>query len=70
MKSVNEKSNLVLTQVQDMARIAEESAASTEEVSASCEEQLASIEMISQSSKNLFTLSEDLKNGVKEFRLK
>lgn len=69
MKTVNEKSKYISRQTQDMAKVAEESAASTEEVSASGQEQLASIESIAHSSRDLFALAEELSKEVRKFKI-
>lgn len=68
MKIVKEKSKSISDQTQDMAAVAEESAASTEEISAAGQEQLASIELIAQSSKDLFVLAEELNKEINKFK--
>lgn len=70
MTTVNEKSKVISGQTQDMAAIAEESAASMEEISASGQEQLASIELIAESSKELLALSEKLERETSTFKIK
>ena len=69
MKIINEKSKTISEQTQDMAAIAEESAACTEEISAAGQEQLASTEMIAQASKDLFVLAEELSKEISKFKI-
>lgn len=69
MKAVNEKSKSMSVQTQDIASIAEESAASTEEISAAGQQQLASIELIAEASKDLSKLAEELSVEVNKFKI-
>ncbi|EPY6472214.1 methyl-accepting chemotaxis protein [Clostridium sporogenes] len=59
----------VLTAIQGISAIAEESAASTEEVSASVEEQTASMESISQTAKDLKEITSTLDELVNKFEI-
>ncbi|WP_242825310.1 methyl-accepting chemotaxis protein, partial [Clostridium sporogenes] len=59
----------VLTAIQGISAIAEESAASTEEVSASIEEQTASMESISQTAKDLKEITSTLDELVNKFEI-
>jgi methyl-accepting chemotaxis protein len=69
MEAINEKSKVISDGIQNIAAIAEESAASTEEISASGEEQLASLELVAGAAKELFELSEQLSSEVSKFKL-
>ncbi|MCX7922542.1 MAG: methyl-accepting chemotaxis protein [Clostridia bacterium] len=69
MKTINEKSKGIFVQTQDMAAIAQESAASTEEISAAGQEQLASIEMVAQSSRDLYLLAGELNAEINKFKV-
>ena len=69
METVNEKSKKISEQTQDMASIAQISAASMEEISGAGQQQLASFEIIAQSSKELFVLAEELKEEINKFVL-
>lgn len=69
MKTVNEKAHMISDQTQDMAAIAQESAASMEEISGAGEQQLASFETIAEASKELFTLAEELKEEINKFKI-
>lgn len=70
MKTINEKSRSISLQTQDMAAVAQESAASAEEISAAGQMQLSSIEMIAQSSKDLFSLAGELSKETNKFKIK
>lgn len=67
--TINQRSKTISHQIQDMANTAEDFAASTEEISASGQEQLASTELISQSSKDLYKIAEDLNMEVNRFKV-
>jgi methyl-accepting chemotaxis protein len=69
MKTVNEKSKEISHQTQDMAAIAEEFAASTQEISAAGQKQLASIEIIAQSSKDLYILASELSTEINRIKV-
>lgn len=69
MNNVNNKSKSISEQTQDMAATAEETAASMEEISTTGQEQLASIEIIAQSSKQLYELAEDLNKEICIFKI-
>jgi len=59
----------IVTMVQDISSISEETAAGTEEVSASAEEQTATMESISASSQDLAKLAENLSLLVNKFKV-
>jgi methyl-accepting chemotaxis protein len=69
MKTVNEKSKEISHQTQDMAAIAEEFAASTQEISAAGQKQLTSIEIIAQSSKDLYILASELSTEINRIKV-
>ncbi|WP_246880061.1 methyl-accepting chemotaxis protein [Bacillus suaedae] len=67
--TINEKSKTISNQIQNMANTAEDFAASTEEISASGQEQLASTELVSESSKDLYQLADDLNVEISQFKV-
>ncbi|MDF2878650.1 MAG: methyl-accepting chemotaxis protein [Clostridia bacterium] len=69
MKCVDDQSKQITNQTEEIASIAEESSASMEEISAAGEEQVASLEVIADSSKELFILSEALCQEINKFKI-
>ncbi|WP_417900974.1 methyl-accepting chemotaxis protein [Bacillus sp. CSS-39] len=69
MNTMNDSKEEVLASVQSISAIAEQSAAGTEEIAASTDEQLKAINSIAYSSEELLTLSEDLNDLIKRFKL-
>jgi len=62
-----EKNELVLTAINTIAAISEESMASTEEVSATAEEQSAMVEQVTALAENLAAIADTLKQSVAAF---
>ncbi|MFE7063810.1 methyl-accepting chemotaxis protein [Sutcliffiella sp. NPDC057660] len=69
MNTMNDSKEEVLASVQSISAIAEQSAAGTEEIAASTDEQLKAINSIAYSSEELLTLSEDLNDLIRRFKL-
>ncbi|WP_078382430.1 methyl-accepting chemotaxis protein [Sutcliffiella halmapala] len=69
MNVMNDSKEEVLASVQSISAIAEQSAAGTEEIAASTDEQVKAINSIAYSSEELLTLSEDLNELIKRFKL-
>jgi methyl-accepting chemotaxis protein len=70
LSDINNKTAKISAQAQDMASIAQQSAASMDEISAAGEEQLASVEETANSCKELLSLSEHLNVELNKFKLK
>lgn len=68
-EQIRENSDIVNSNIENIASITEENAAGTEEVSASTEEQTASMEMIAQAAMNLVKVSGELEAAVRKFEL-
>ncbi|MCT4604490.1 MAG: methyl-accepting chemotaxis protein [Marinisporobacter sp.] len=64
----NQKKKIVEI-MQNLSAIAEENAAGTQEAAASIEEQIASIEEVSNATKQLAALAEELKNAMHMFKI-
>ncbi|QFT87307.1 Methyl-accepting chemotaxis protein McpC [Bacillus sp. THAF10] len=69
MKVMNESKEEVLASVESISAIAEQSAAGTEEIAASTDEQVKAISTIAYSAEELLTMSEDLSEMIKRFKL-
>jgi methyl-accepting chemotaxis protein len=59
----------IANQSQEMAAVAEQSAASTQEISAASEEQLASMEMVAKASGDLSKMAEELNHEIRKFKI-
>lgn len=68
-QEMNLKKEQVLEIMQNLSAIAEENAAGTEEAAASVEEQTAAIQEISQASRALAGLAEEMQNEIRQFKL-
>lgn len=66
---VNEDKDLVLSSIQGISAISQESAASTEEVSASMEEQSSSMESVAETTEELSTIVKQLNSVVEKFNI-
>jgi methyl-accepting chemotaxis protein len=64
----NQRYSKIITSIQDINAVSEESAASTEEVSASTEEQTASMEQVTATFKELSAMAEELRQMVEHFK--
>ncbi len=64
----NQRYGKIITSIQDINAVSEESAASTEEVSASTEEQTASMEQVTATFKELSAMAEELRQMVEHFK--
>ncbi|WP_102273466.1 methyl-accepting chemotaxis protein [Cytobacillus massiliigabonensis] len=69
IETINQKAKQISSQLQGMAKTAENFAASTEEISASGQEQLASTEVVSQSSKDMNILADRLNTELNRFKV-
>ncbi|MFD0942939.1 methyl-accepting chemotaxis protein [Savagea faecisuis] len=67
--AMDEAKQGVVTRVEDISAIAQQSAASAEEINASTEEQLSSTIIVSESAEQLSNLSIDLENTVQRFKV-
>ena len=70
MKVINDKSKNIFEQTQNVSHVAEEFSASTEEIAASSKKQLNSIEVIAETSKDLYQLSNELSAEISKFKVK
>jgi methyl-accepting chemotaxis protein len=69
IESINQKSKSISNQLQDITKTAEEFAASTQQIAAKGQEQLASTEIISQSSRDLHLLANELNQEINKFKV-
>lgn len=69
IRGMDENKNGVVSAIQEIAAISEESAASAEEVSASVEEQTSIINQIAQSAEELANMANNLQEHVKVFKV-
>lgn len=67
--AMDEAKQGVVTRVEDISAIAQQSAAAAEEINASAEEQLSSTIIVSESAEQLSNLSIDLENIVQRFKV-
>lgn len=64
-----ERSNEVLASMESISSVTEETAASSEEISASAAEQLRSFEIVEEKIKKLRTMTDELNENIKQFKL-
>ena len=69
MQMVNEKSQSISSRTQNMAKVAEESAASMQEIAAAGQDQLKGIEKMEISSKQLAAIADQLNSAIGEFKI-
>ncbi|OZI12067.1 hypothetical protein CEW92_08370 [Bacillaceae bacterium SAS-127] len=69
IESVSEKKDAVLNSIQEMAALAQQTAATCEEVNASSEEQARAIQLVAEDATTLTELSQLLQQEVKRFKV-
>lgn len=67
--AVNKSKDMVVSSMQDISAVAEQSSASTQEISASVEQQTASLEVIAETTNGLKNIVNELEELVKLFEL-
>lgn len=69
VKEILKSKQFVMDSIQSVSAVSEEAAATSEEVSATTEEQMAGAEVLSNLSKNLNEMANDLKNAISIFKI-
>ncbi|MBX4265077.1 methyl-accepting chemotaxis protein [Clostridium estertheticum] len=67
--NINNQKNNIILKIENAASISEQTSAASEEISASSEEMLESTQAVSDSAKNLETLTNKMMNKVKQFKM-